>query len=73
MTDRALDLTIAPNVVTVHCTYDWRFGWSARIALPIDGGRRWLSETYGPCSPSELVDAVAGALETALGGRQGQR
>lgn len=67
MSDQPLDLRIAPSVVTVQCTYDWRFGWTARVALPIDGGRRWLSETYGPCSPSELVDAVSSALAVATG------
>lgn len=60
---------IAPSAVSVHCSYDWRFGWSARIAVPGADGATWLAETYGPCTPAELVDAVAAALSSALEGR----
>lgn len=66
MTDPQM-FSVAPSVVTVQCTYDWRFGWSARISVPVFGSDEWHYETYGPCSPSELIDAVAGALGTAVG------
>jgi hypothetical protein len=63
---------VAPSAMAVACTYDWRFGWSARVSVPGPDGQEWLSETYGPLSPAELVDAVAAALETALAGPQRQ-
>jgi hypothetical protein len=57
---------IAPSAVSVQCTYDWRFGWSARIAVPTDDGLEWTADVYGPCSARELVDVVAAALEGAI-------
>lgn len=60
---------IAPSFIQLSCTYDWRFGWSARIAVPAPDGVSWLTETYGPCSAGELVDAASAALEAALAGR----
>jgi hypothetical protein len=62
-------LSVAPSALSVACTYDWRFGWSARVSVPGADGSEWLTETYGPCSAGELVDAVSGALAAALEGR----
>lgn len=64
---------IAPSAVSVHCSYDWRFGWSARVAVPTDDGGSWIAEVYGPCSASELVDAVGAALQAALEPLEPQR
>lgn len=68
MTDSPM-FSVAPSAISIACTYDWRFGWSARVSWPTAGGEHWLSETYGPCSPGELVDAVGEALAAALQSR----
>jgi hypothetical protein len=68
MEDRPM-FSVAPSLVQISCTYDWRFGWSARLSVPLGSEGHWLAETYGPCSPEELVDAVAGALAAALSNR----
>ena len=64
--DRPL-FVIAPSRVTVVATYDWRFGWSARLSVPAAGDQGALVDVYGPLSAPELVDAVSSALVALLG------
>lgn len=58
---------VAPSRITVVCTYDWRFGWSARLSVPAVDGSEAESDVYGPLSTPELVDAVSSALVALLG------
>lgn len=57
---------VAPSTFSVTCSYNWRVGWSARLATPGDVAGVYRTREYDGLTADELLDVLASEVAQLL-------